>query len=123
MAVTEGQRKAFVTVIKVYVPKGADEATPQSTRKDRFTPARQVTDLLRGRDVRCGILGALREAVAPILATDVSRCYLCREGLERAAEGLSPRLSSRFSGLLHKLEQEGLVRAEDDALCGGRACH
>jgi len=44
-------------------------------------------------------LETLRDAETPIFATEVSQRYLAREGLEAAAEGLGPRLSSRFSGL------------------------
>jgi hypothetical protein len=113
LAVAEDQRKAVLTVIGVYDPDEVKEVTQRAMRSDRSTPARQVTDLLKGRDLRRGILETLRDAETPLFATDVYQRYLSREGLEAAAEGLAPRLSSRFSGLLNKLEQDGFVRAED----------
>lgn len=49
LGVTEDQRKAIATVIGVYDPDGTEEFTPQGARSDRSTPARQFTNLLKGR--------------------------------------------------------------------------
>lgn len=58
--ILEGQKAAFETVIKVFDPRATCEPHQQPKRKDRSTPGRRVTDLLRGRDVRRGVLELLR---------------------------------------------------------------
>ncbi|ASS56445.1 hypothetical protein [Rhizobium leguminosarum] len=52
----ESQKAAFVTAIKVFDPSAASAAPQQPKRKDRSTLGRRVTDLLRGSDVRRGVL-------------------------------------------------------------------
>jgi hypothetical protein len=71
LGVAEDQRKAIVTVIGVYDPDGAEEFTPRGARSDRSTLARQVTNLLKGRDLRRDILETLRDAEMPIFAVEV----------------------------------------------------
>lgn len=88
LALAEGRRKAFVTVIGVYGSESANEAVQRPTRSDRSTSARRVTDLLKGRDLHRGILKTLRDAESPIFATEVSQRNLSRERLATAAEGL-----------------------------------
>jgi hypothetical protein len=105
----EDQRAAFRTVIAVYDPNFV-KADAKRQLADRSTSARRVTDLLKGHDIRRGILETLRDMEQPILATDVSHHFLFRKGLEGSAKGLSPRLASRFSTVLHKLKKDGLVR-------------
>ena len=112
-ATLEVQKAAFNTVIAVYDPASVTAAASRRPANDRSPPARRVTDLLKGRDVRHGILETLRDSEAPILASEVSQRYLAREGLEGSADGLWPRLSGRFSGMLDKLEKDRLVRAID----------
>lgn len=113
-AALEGQKAAFATVIAVYDPNFAT-ATPKRPNTDRSTPAKRITDLLKGKDLRGGILITLRDAEAPLRATDIAQRFIAREGLEAAADGLSAGLSGRFSTKLDSLAKEGLIRsAEDD---------
>jgi hypothetical protein len=110
----EAQKAAFETVIAVYDPEFA--AAPLKARRgkgDRSTPARQVTDLLKGRDVRRGVLEALRGAPAPITASEVSQAFIRQEGIEEAATSLGQRIVSRVAGVLDKLGRDGLVRATE----------
>ncbi|CDM63084.1 MULTISPECIES: hypothetical protein [Rhizobium] len=65
LAVADDQRKAVVTVIGVYDPDGAKEVAQREVRSDRSTQARRVTDLLKGRDLRRGILETLRDYSLP----------------------------------------------------------
>lgn len=112
----EGQRVAFETLIAVYDPTFMT-AAPKRAKPDRSTPAKRVTDLLKSKDLRGGILVTLRDAEAPLRATDIAQRFLVREGLEGAAEGLTARLSGRFSTMLDRLGKDGLIRSIDD---GGR---
>jgi len=96
-----------------YEPRGVAAVAPRSSRLDRSTPGRRVTDLLKGRDVRRGVLETLRDAETPLLASELSKRFLSREGIEAAAEGIGPNLAGRFSGLLERMEQSGVVRATD----------
>ncbi|ACP23270.1 hypothetical protein NGR_b18200 (plasmid) [Sinorhizobium fredii NGR234] len=104
------QKAAFATVIKVFDPSATSEAPQQPKRKDRSTPGRRVTDLLRG-DVRRGVLELLRDAEKPILAGDLSKQFAEREGFGAEIDEISPNLAGRFSGLLERMEQTGLVRS------------
>jgi hypothetical protein len=107
----ESQKAAFVTVIRVFDPSEALEAPLQSRKKDRSTPGRRVSDLLRGRDVRRGVLELLRDVDEPILAGDLSKQFAEREGFEGEIDGIGPNMAGRFSGLLQRMEQAGLVRS------------
>lgn len=113
-AALEGQRVAFETVIAVYDPSFSIAAAPKSAKTDRSTPAKRVTDLLRGKDLRGGILITLRGAEAPLRATDIAQRFVVREGLDEAAQGLSARLSGRFSSMLDRLGKDGLIRSTED---------
>jgi hypothetical protein len=57
--------------------------------------------------VRGGVLQLLRDAEEPILAGDLSKQFAEREGF---GAGIGPNLAGRFSGLLERMEQTGLVR-------------
>lgn len=109
--VLEAQKAAFATVIRVYDPEATFEPSPQSKRDRRSTPSRRVTDLLKGRDVRRGVLELLRDAETPVLAGDLSRRFIEREGLSNETDGIASNLAARFSGLLERLEQGGMVRS------------
>lgn len=111
--ILEGQKAALMTVIKVFDPSATTELPQQPKRKDRSTPGRRVTDLLRGRDVRRGVLELLRDAEEPILAGELSKQFAQREGLGTEIDGIGPNLAGRFSGLLERMEQAGLVRSSD----------
>lgn len=100
-----------MTVIKVFDPDACDEPGQQPKKRDRSTPGRRVTDLLRGRDVRRGVLELLRDTEEPILAGDLSKQFAEREGFVADIDGLGPNLAGRFSGLLERMEQAGLVRS------------
>jgi hypothetical protein len=63
------------------------------------------------RDVRRGVLELLRDAEEPVLASDLSKQFAEREGFEPEIEGIGPNLAGRFSGLLERMEQAGLVRS------------
>ncbi len=99
-----------MTVMEIFDPS-ATSKLQQPKRKDRSTPGRRVTDLLRGRDVRRGVLELLRDAEEPILAGDLSRQFAEREGFVSEIDGIGPNLAGRFSGLLERMEQSGLVRS------------
>lgn len=109
--ILEGQKAAFVTVIEVFDPHTDHEPNQQPKKMDRSTPGRRVTDLLRGRDVRRGVLELLRDAGEPILAGDLSKQFAEREGFGGQMDGIGPNLAGRFSGLLERMEQAGLVRS------------
>ena len=109
----EGQRTAFETVIAIYDP-AFTTAAPKRAKTDRTTPAKRITDLLKGKDLRGGILVTLREAEAPLRAADIAQRFIAREGLEAAAEGLSAGLSGRFSTVLDRIGKDGLIRAAED---------
>ncbi|WP_245424368.1 hypothetical protein [Sinorhizobium sp. BJ1] len=109
--VLEAQKAAFATVIKVFDPNATSELPQVPKKKDRSTPGRRVTDLLRGRDVRRGVLELLRDAEEPILAGDLSKQFAEREGFGAEIDGIGPNLAGRFSGLLERMEQAGLVRS------------
>jgi hypothetical protein len=111
LATVEDQRQAFVKVIAAYDPTYVDETTrqPLSGR----APPRRATALLKGHDLRRGLLETLRDSQEPILVADLSERYLKTNGFAGAIDEIAPRLSLRFSTLLHKLEQVGLVRSGD----------
>jgi hypothetical protein len=109
--ILEGQKAAFVTVIKVFDPLVVNEPNPQPRKRNRSTPGRRVTDLLRGRDVRRGVLELLRDAEEPILAGDLSKRFVDREGFATEIDGIGPNMAGRFSGLLERMEQAGLDRS------------
>jgi hypothetical protein len=111
--ILEGQKAAFMTVIKVFDPSAMSEVRQQPKKRDRSTPGRRVTDLLRGRDVRRGVLELLRDAEEPILAGDLSKRFAEREGFATEIDGIVPNLAGRFSGLLERMEDTGLVRSSD----------
>lgn len=79
-------------MIKVFDPEAVAEPLSRRKTTDRSTPAAALTYLLRGRDVRCGILEQHCDGEEPIL-------------------GIGPNLAGRFSGLLEPMEQAGLVRS------------
>jgi hypothetical protein len=113
----EEKKAAFEAVIAVYDPGFAAIAVRKKAKEDRSTPAKRVTDLLKGKDLRGGILVTLRDAEAPLRATDIAQRFVAREGLDQAADGLFARLSGRFSTMLDRLGKDGLVRAvQDDGL-------
>lgn len=89
-------------MIKVFDPSATAELPQQSKRTDRSTPGRRVTDLLRGRDVRRGVLVLLRDAEEPIHAGDMSKQFVEREGFGSEIAGIGPNLAGRFSGLLER---------------------
>ncbi|WP_260692402.1 hypothetical protein [Rhizobium laguerreae] len=111
--ILEGQKSAFMTVIKVFEPSATSEVRQQPKQRDRSTPGRRVTDLLRGRDVRRGVLELLRDAEEPILAGDLSKRFAEREGFGTEIAVIGPNLAGRFSGLLDRMQQDGLVRSSD----------
>lgn len=113
-AALEGQRAAFETVISVYDP--AFTATTRA-KADRSTPTKRVTDLLKGKDVRGGILIALRDAEEPLRASDIAQSFVTQEGIEVAADGLTAHIAGRFSGMLDRLGKDGLIRSVET---GGR---
>jgi hypothetical protein len=113
-AALEGQRAAFETVISVYDPSFSAAAAPKRPKRDRSTPSKRITDLLKGKDLRGGILITLRDAETPLRATDIAQRFVVREGLEAAADGLSAGLSGRFSTMLDRLGKDGLIRAVED---------
>ncbi|MBY3151133.1 hypothetical protein HFO56_01765 [Rhizobium laguerreae] len=102
-----------MTVIKVFEPSATSEVRQQPKQRDRSTPGRRVTDLLRGRDVRRGVLELLRDAEEPILAGDLSKRFAEREGFGTEIAVIGPNLAGRFSGLLDRMQQDGLVRSSD----------
>lgn len=110
-AVLEAQKLAFETVIRIFDPSSGASSIEQPKKMDRSTPGRRVTDLLKGRNVRRGVLELLRDTEEPILASQLSEKYLVREGIEDQADGIAPNLAGRFSGLLERMEQSGLVRS------------
>lgn len=103
----EEQKVAFQTVIRFFDPSFGSASIVQPKKRDRSTPGRRVTDLLKGR----GILELLRDTEEPILASQLSEKFLVREGIEELAEGIASNLAGRFSGLLERMEQTGLVRS------------
>lgn len=109
--VLEGQKAAIMTVMEIFDPSATSKLPQQPKRKGRSTPGRRVTDLLRGRDVRRGVLELLRDAEEPILAGDLSKQFAEREGFVSEIDGIGPNLAGRFSGLLERMEQSGLVRS------------
>ena len=111
IAVLEAQRTAFETVIKVFDPTASWSAATKPTRADRSTPGRRVTDLLKGKNIRGGVLDILRDAEAPILAGELAERFLKLEGVEGSAEGLGPNLAGRFAGLLDRMAESGFVRS------------
>ncbi|KQW39277.1 MULTISPECIES: hypothetical protein [unclassified Ensifer] len=111
--ILEGQKAAVLTVIKVFDPSAMSEVRQQTKKRDRSTPGRRVTDLLKGRDVRRGVLELLRDSEEPVLAGDLSKRFAEREGFATEIDGIGPNLAGRFSGLLERMEQAGLVRSSD----------
>lgn len=111
--VLDGQKAAIMTVMDIFDPSATKELPQQPKRKDRSTPGRRVTDLLRGRDVRRGVLELLRDAEEPILAGDLSKQFAEREGFATEIDGIGPNMAGRFSGLLERMEQAGLVRSSN----------
>lgn len=87
----EGKKAAFETVIAVYDPSFATTAPPKQAKTNRSTPAKRITDLLKGKDLRRGILITLRDAEAPLRATDIAQRFVAREGLDAAADGFVGR--------------------------------
>ncbi|MDW9776433.1 hypothetical protein GOA89_32600 [Sinorhizobium meliloti] len=114
-AVLEEQKAAFETVIRVFDPSSGSSFVGQPKKRDRSTPSRRVTDLLKGRNVRHGVLELLRDTEEPVLASQLSERFLVREGIEELAEGIASNLAGRFSGLLESMEQSGLVRSSGAA--------
>jgi hypothetical protein len=53
----------------------------------------------------------LRDAEAPLRATDIAQRFVAREGIDASGDGLSARLSGRFSGMLDRLDKDGLIRS------------
>jgi hypothetical protein len=84
-----GGKSAFETVIAVYDPGFAPATPPKRTIADRSTAAKRVTDLLKGKDVRGGVLVTLRDAEAPLRATDIAQRFAAREGIDASGSGLS----------------------------------
>ncbi|TCS05288.1 hypothetical protein [Rhizobium sp. BK418] len=111
--ILEGQKAAILTVMEIFDPSATSKLSQQPKRRDRSTPGRRVTDLLRGRDVRRGVLELLRDAEEPILAGDLSKQFAEREGFETEIAVIGPNLAGRFSGLLDRMEQVGLVRSSE----------
>jgi hypothetical protein len=111
IALIEEQRAAFETVINVFDPTVSWSAQKKPPRADRSTPGRRVTDLLKGRNMRGGVLDILRDAEAPILAGELAERFLKLEGVEGSAEGLGPNLAGRFAGLLDRMAESGIVRS------------
>ena len=111
IAILDAQRAAVQVVIGVFDPKAVSPVVPKARSADRSTPGRRVTDLLKGRNVRGGVLDILREAEAPILAGDLAEQFLKREGVETAIEGVGPNLAGRFAGLLDRMAESGIVRS------------
>ncbi|MBX4941013.1 hypothetical protein HJA97_26550 [Rhizobium binae] len=109
--VLEAQKAAFATVIKVFDPSAVSQPHAQRKTSTRSAPGRRVTDLLKGRDVRRGVLELLRDAEEPILAGDLSKQFATREGFEAEMDGISGNLAGRFSTLLERMQQDGLVRS------------
>nr|WP_250807060.1 hypothetical protein [Neorhizobium tomejilense] len=113
-AALEGQRDSFEIVISVYDPSFSTASAPKRRKTDRSTPAKRITDMLKGKDLRGGILITLRDADTPLRATDIAHRFIAREGLESEAEGLSAGLSGRFSTMLDRLAKDGLIRSSED---------
>jgi hypothetical protein len=111
IAILEVQRSTVQTVIGVFDPKAASPALPKARSADRSTPGRRVTDLLKGRNVRGGVLDILREAEESILAGDLAERFLKREEVETPIDGIGPNLAGRFAGLLDRMAESGIVRS------------
>ena len=79
----------------------------------RTISPRRSPALLKGHDLRRGLLETLRDAEQPILVADLSKRYLQNNGLEASEKDVTPRLSARFAILLNKLQQDGLVNSVD----------
>ncbi len=96
-AVLEAQKLAFETVIEVFDPSAGASSIEQPQRRDRSTPGRRVTDLLKGRNVRRGVLELLRNTEEPILASQLSEKHLLHEGARNWQTGSPPawRAASR----------------------------
>lgn len=109
----EQGKAAFETVITFYDPQFTSTLVAKRQPSDRSTPARKVTDLLKGRDVRRGVLQVLRDEAEPIYAADITQKFLQRERIGDLAEGLLTRLAERLSTVLKKLEGEDMVRGTD----------
>ncbi|MGO7040033.1 hypothetical protein ACCS60_16955 [Rhizobium acaciae] len=105
--ILEGQKSAFMTVIKVFDPSAKSEVRQQPKQRDRSTPGRRVTDLLRGRDVRRGVLELLRDAEEPILAGDLSKRFAEREGFGTEIAVIGPNLAGTApcDGSLHQINR------------------
>jgi hypothetical protein len=102
-----------MTVISAFVPCAISEVRQHPQKRDRSKPGRRVTDLLRGRDVRRGVPELLRDAEESILADDLSKRFVEREGFAAEIDGIGPNLAGRFSGLLERMKETGLVRSSD----------
>lgn len=113
-AALEGQKDAFEIVISVYDPSFSTASASKRPKTDRSTPAKRITDMLKGKDLRGGILITLRDADTPLRAADIAHRFIAREGLESKAEGLSAGLSGRFSAKLDRLAKDGLIRSSED---------
>jgi hypothetical protein len=109
----EAQKQAFETVIACYDPEfrpGFPTDPRRRTSRDRSTPTKRVTDLLRNRNPRHITLDILREADGPVAATYVAQRFVAQEKLDDAAEGLNSHLTSRFATILDGLHKQELVR-------------
>ncbi|OWK24035.1 hypothetical protein AJ87_27235 [Rhizobium yanglingense] len=121
LALAEDQRKAVVTVIGLYDPDGAKQVTQAG---DRSTPARQATDLLKGRDVRRGILQTLRDAETPIFAArfpsvtfPVKVSKLRRKGSRRGCPAGLPDFSTSSNGTVLSAPRKRLRSAASVGNC------
>jgi len=56
IAIMDMQQAAVQTVIGVVDPEAISPVVPKARSSDRSTPGRRVTDLLKGRNVRGGVL-------------------------------------------------------------------
>lgn len=111
IAIMDMQQAAVQTVIGVVDPEAISPVVPKARSFDRSTPGRRVTDLLKGRNVRGGVLDILREAEAPILAGDLAEQFLKREGVDTPIDGIGPNLAGRFAGLVDRMAEPGVVSA------------
>ncbi len=83
------------------------ELHQQPKRKDRSTPGRRVTDLLRGRDVRGGVLQLLRDAEEPILTGDLSKQFAEREGFGAEIDRIGPTWLEGFLACSNAWSRQG----------------
>jgi hypothetical protein len=111
LTVLERQKTAFETVIRTYEPDfvaGMIKTRRKQKSKDG-SPIAIVTELLRNKNNRHVVLHILRRCDRPMTSVDIADEFSFDEGLSED-RGRQTALASRFSGTLHNLMNQGLVK-------------